>query len=283
MRKTTLTLAFFICCCMNTFSQEVIKLWDKAPLAPDQQEHIAEENRTTDLSVTELHIYKATNNPTGKAVIICPGGGYSRLAMDHEGKQVAEWMTQRGISAFVLTYRMPDKRKYVPLSDAQQAIRYVRDNAEKLGIDKNKIGIVGFSAGGHLASTASTHYAATGTSTRPDFAILFYPVVTMGEGTHGGSKRNLLGEKPSATDIYTFSNENQVTVNTPTTILLLSDDDKSVVPANSINYYKALKNNNIPAAMYIFPEGGHGWGFRQNFKYHNEMSSLLEKWLTDLQ
>ena len=198
------------------------------------------------------------------AVVICPGGGYAGLAIQHEGSEFAKWLNGQGITAFVLKYRMPNKHKEVPLDDAQQAMRYVRKHANEFGIDANKVGIAGFSAGGHLAATTSTHYTTEGTSTKPDFSILFYPVITMEMATHGGSRSNLLGDKPLPEDIQFFSNEKQINANTPPAILLLSDDDKSVSPVNSVFYYEALKKNNIPATMYIFPKGGHGWGIGSN-------------------
>ncbi|GAB6008911.1 alpha/beta hydrolase [Dysgonomonas reticulitermitis] len=272
---------------INMNAQKVVKLWEGNP--PTNNE-ISEPERyerdggwVTNVTVPEISIYlpdEAVN--TGVAVIICPGGGYAGLAIGHEGVQFAEWLNKQGVAGIILKYRMPNKHKEVPLDDARQAMRYVREHAKELGIKENKIGIAGFSAGGHLAATASTHFASTGTSTRPDFSILFYPVVTMGVPTHGGSRSNLLGDKPSAIDIHTFSNEKQVNVNTPPAILLLSDDDGSVQPANSIGYYEALKNNNVPATMYIFPEGGHGWGMRENFKYHAQMLTLLQMWLKDM-
>jgi acetyl esterase/lipase len=195
---------------------------------------------------------------------------------------VAKWLNKEGIAAFILKYRMPNKHKEVPLSDAQQAIRHVRTHAAEYGVNASKIGICGFSAGGHLASTASTHFATSGVSTRPDFSILFYPVVTMAEATHGGSRHNLLGDNPSPTDIYTFSNEKQVNANTPPAILLLSDDDTAVIPQNSLLYYEALKQNGVPAALYIFPTGGHGWGFRESYTYYKQMTELLSAWLKSL-
>ncbi|MDR2949764.1 MAG: alpha/beta hydrolase [Prevotella sp.] len=267
-------------------AQKVVKLWEGNPPTSNEisepEKH--ENGGVRNVSVPDLTIYlpeKSIN--TQMAVLICPGGGYAGLAFQHEGVQFAQWLNKQGIAGIILKYRMPNQHKEVPLDDAQQAVRYIRDHAAELNIDKNKVGIAGFSAGGHLAATTSTHFAKSGTSTRPDFTILFYPVITMEVATHGGSKMNLLGSNPSQTDIYTFSNEKQVNVNTPPTILLLSDDDGSVQPANSIKYYEALKNNNIPATMYIFPEGGHGWGMRENFKYHIEMLSLLEMWLKDIQ
>lgn len=273
---------------VNMDAQKVVKLWEGNPPTnngiTESERYEREGGWVTNVTVPEMTFYLPDkSNNTGLAVIICPGGGYAGLAIGHEGFQFAEWLSKQGIAGIVLKYRLPNKHKDVPLDDAHQAIRYVREHAKELGIKENKIGIAGFSAGGHLAATASTHYAKTGTSTRPDFSILFYPVVTMEVATHGGSKSNLLGDKPSATDIHTFSNEKQVNVNTPPAILLLSDDDKSVQPANSINYYEALKKNNVPATMYIFPEGGHGWGMRDDFKYHTQMLALLHLWLKDMQ
>lgn len=287
LNKISLFCFSFLLFAMNVSAQKVVKLWDGNPPASNEIKEAEVVERDggwiSNVSVPEMYIYlpeKAKN--TGAAVVICPGGGYSGVAIAHEGHDMAKWLNTKGIAGIVLKYRMPNKHKEIPLADAQQAIRYVRDNAKEMGINPNKIGISGFSAGGHLASTASTHYATTGTSTRPDFSILFYPVITMDVSTHGGSKVNLLGDRPSLSDIYTFSNEKQVNSNTPPAILLLSDDDTAVPPANSYQYYDALKKNNVPAAMYIFPEGGHGWGMRENFKYHTQMLTLLEMWLNDI-
>ena len=266
--------------------QKVIKLWEGNPPTSNEiteKESVRDGSFVMNVSIPEIEIFlpeKAIN--TGMAVVVCPGGGYSGLAYDHEGIMVAKWLNEEGIAAFILKYRMPNKHKDVPLSDAQQAIRYVREHASEYGVNVSKIGICGFSAGGHLASTASTHFSTSGTSSRPDFSILFYPVVTMTKLTHGGSRNNLLGENPSEADLYMFSNEKQVNVNTPPAILLLSDDDKVVLPENSLWYYEALKRNNVPATMYIFPTGGHGWGFRESYEYHKQMTELLSAWLKAL-
>ena len=267
-------------------AQKVVKLWEGNPPESNEiteKESMSSSSFVVNVSIPEVEIYlpeKANN--TGKAIVICPGGGYSGLAYDHEGIMAAKWLNKEGIAAFILKYRMPNKHKDVPLSDAQQAIRYVREHAAEYGVNGSKIGICGFSAGGHLASTASTHFTSSGISSRPDFSILFYPVVTMTTLTHGGSRNNLLGENPSESDIYMFSNEKQVNVNTPPAILLLSDDDKVVLPENSLWYYEALKRNNVPATMYIFPTGGHGWGFRDSYEYHKQMTELLSAWLKSL-
>jgi acetyl esterase/lipase len=195
---------------------------------------------------------------------------------------VAQWLNKQGIAGIVLKYRMPNKHKEAPLDDAQQAIRYVRDHAKEWNIRPDKIGIAGSSAGGHLAATASTHFTTEGTSSRPDFSILFYPVITMDITTHAGSRTNLLGDHPSNEDLYVFSNEKQVNNNTPPAILLLSDDDKAVLPENSIRYYQALKANGIKASLYIFPTGGHGWGLREDFAFYPQVTALLAAWLKDI-
>jgi len=285
MKKILFTCCF-ICLLLSTASaQKIVKLWDNTPPTNNEitnPEHIDENYWITNVSSPELIIYLPENNITGKGIVICPGGGYAGLASHHEGTLFAQWLNKQGIAAFILKYRMPNQHKEVPIDDAQQAMRYVREHAKEYQIQPNKIGIAGFSAGGHLASTVSTHFASEGTSTRPDFSVLFYPVITMNKATHGGSRLNLLGDKPASTDIYTFSNEKQVNTNTPPTILLLSDDDKAVVPENSIRYYRALKANDIKATLYIFPEGGHGWGMREDFKYHKLMTELLGAWLKDI-
>lgn len=285
MRKITIALVLSLFLINVIDAQEIIKLWGEGSPMNEEITGRNGESLSSALSasVPELEVYlPEKTTKTGMAVIVCPGGGYSGLAYNHEGIMVAKWLNKEGITAFILKYRMPEKRKDVPLSDAQQAIRYVREHAAEYGINTSNIGICGFSAGGHLASTASTHFASSGISTRPDFSILFYPVITMTELTHAGSRNNLLGENPSNTDVYVFSNERQVNVNTPPAILFLSDDDKVVLPENSIWYYDALKRNDIPAAMYIFPSGGHGWGFRESYKYHQQMTDLLSTWLKSL-
>lgn len=268
-------------------AQTTIKLWDGNPPTSNDiiEQETNEDGRISNVTKPEMILYSPTKETNRKiAVIICPGGGYARLAMNHEGHQFAQWLQSQGITAIILKYRMPNMHKEVPLEDLQQAISYVRSNAVEWDlVDENmntKVGVAGFSAGGHLAATASTHFSSN--ELRPDFSILFYPVITMGQYTHEGSKLNLLGNNPSANDLLAFSNETRVNEQTPPTILLLSDDDTAVPSMNSVMYYKSLKEHNVPATMYIFPEGGHGWGMRDNFKYHDEMLSLLKSWLDKL-
>lgn len=218
---------------------------------------------------------------TGRAVVCCPGGGYSHLATGHEGYEWAPFFRERGIALIVLKYRMPHGFTDVPISDAREALRVVRENAEKWNINPNKVGIMGSSAGGHLATTIATHSDA---ATMPNFQILFYPVVTFDyKYTHKGSRHNLIGEKAAPDVVNLYSNEKQVSSVTPPAILLLSDDDNVVPSQNSVNYYLALKENGVKASMYIYPSGGHGWGIRDNFKYHNEMLNDLSAWLETIE
>ncbi len=205
----------------------------------------------------------------GAAIVICPGGGYSQVVVGPEGHGIARWLNRHGITGVVLDYRLPAGRSFVPLLDAQRALRTVRANAAKWKIEPARIGVMGFSAGGHLASTAGTHFddgAPTAAdpvdrvSCRPDFVILVYPVVTMGDGgkTHGGSRKNLLGKNPSPELVKLFSNESQVTARTPPTFLAHARDDKPVPPENSRAFFEALRAQKIPAEFLELPSGGHG-------------------------
>ncbi len=199
--------------------------------------------------------------------MICPGGGYGGLVTGAEGHGIAAWLNSHSITGVVLEYRLPAGRHQVPLLDAQRAIRTVRANAKDWEIDPARIGIIGFSAGGHLASTAATHFddgdskatdSVDRVSCRPDFAILIYPVITMDATTHQGSRTNLLGKDPSPKLIELFSNEKQVTAKTPPTFLAHAKDDKAVVPANSQMFYDALQNHKVPSKYLELASGGHG-------------------------
>lgn len=226
----------------------------------------------------KIFVYLPQGTTATAAVIICPGGGYSGLAMSYEGHEVAQWLNTQGVAAIVLKYRMPNGHHQVPLSDAQQALRIVRENASKWNINKNKVGISGFSAGGHLASTVATHF--TDSLTRPDFAVLFYPVISSDTTiSHRGSFNNLLGKNASKELYQLYSNELQVTPRTPPTLLFHSDDDKAVPVQNSIEFYLALKRNKVQSSMYIFPVGGHGWGIKEKYTYFNQWKELMILWL----
>jgi len=207
---------------------------------------------------------------TGAAVVVCPGGGYGNLAMDHEGLQVAQWLNREGVSAFILTYRVAPYRHPIPLHDAQRAIRTVRTRAAEWRVDPARIGILGFSAGGHLASTAGTHFdpgdpqapdAVGRASCRPDFMVLVYPVITLRPPyAHMGSRRNLLGADPDPGLVALLSNDEQVTADTPPTFLVHSHEDAGVVPENSVQFYLALSKAKVPAEMHLYGAGPHGFG-----------------------
>ena len=214
-----------------------------------------------------ITVHPASDKPNGAAMVICPGGGYGGLVVGPEGHGIARWLNQHGIAGIVLEYRLPKGRPWVPLADAQRAIRTARFNAKSWGIDPNRIGIIGFSAGGHLASTAGTHFDGGDPqaadpigrmSCRPDFAVLIYPVITMGEKTHAGSRTNLLGRDPTREMMDLFSNEKQVTAKTPPMFLAHAKNDTTVSPANSRQMYASLKAHKVAAEYLELPSGGHG-------------------------
>lgn len=286
---------------INGFSQEsaAFPLWNQIPGAikndiyKEEPRLDAQGIRTGIRKVTEptLMPFLVENN-LGKnaAVIICPGGGYSVLSIDKEGINVAKWFNSIGISAFVLKYRLPSDdimtdKTVGPLQDAQEAIRTLRRNAVKWNLDTAKIGIIGFSAGGHLASTVSTHYldkiydSKDDISARPDFSMLIYPVISMENGiTHNGSKESLLGKTASAELIAKYSNEKEVNENTPPTFLVHATDDHAVPVENSINYYLALKKNKVAAEMHLYQNGGHGFGLGTKGT-HTDWPTACKKWL----
>jgi acetyl esterase/lipase len=227
---------------------------------------------------------------SGAAVVICPGGGYGFLAVDHEGKQIAEWLNQRGIAAFMLKYRIaPRYRHPAPLQDAQRALRTVRARAKEWNVDPKRIGIWGFSAGGHLASTAGTHFddgnadakdPIERASCRPDFLILCYPVITLETPyAHMGSRDNLLGKNPDAKLVQSLCNEKQVTAKTPPTFLFHTNADAGVVPENSVLFYLALRKAKVPAELHIYEKGPHGVGLAQKDPVLKSWPDRLESWL----
>ena len=285
---------------LSVFPQKKeISLWDKVPDAIESKEYT--ENIVTNKDGIAVDVRKVTaptltayfadaEKSNGTSVIICPGGAYGMLAIDKEGYKVAEWFNSLGIHAFVLKYRLPSdlimKNKTVaPLQDAQEAVRLVRRNAVKWKLNPNKIGIMGFSAGGHLAATLSTHYndkvytPSDTTSAKPNFSILIYPVISMLEGvTHQGSKDNLLGKNADNETVGKYSNEKQITADTPKAFLVHATDDKAVPVENSINYYLGLKKEKVPAEMHLYENGGHGFGL--GVKGTNaSWPKTCEKWL----
>ena len=250
----------------------------------------------TDVPVITPYI-PAPETATGAAVVVCPGGGYGHLAMDHEGEQIGQWLKRIGVAAFVLRYRLPANgyRHPIPLMDAQRAIRMVRFNASLWNVKPDKIGIMGFSAGGHLASSAGTHFSVPvaldgyeadevdAADCRPDFMVLIYPVISMQEEiTHMGSRNNLLGKNPSTELVDLMSNEKQVTAKTPPTFLVHASDDKAVLPENSIRFYQALLKADVPAEMHMYLKGGHGFGMRPNARRASEWPGLCEGWMRQM-
>ena len=225
---------------------------------------------------------------TGDAVIICPGGGYAVLAASHEGSDVAERLNEAGIAAFVLKYRLPNDETMVdktigPLQDAQRAIQLVRENAGEWGINPERVGIMGFSAGGHLASTASTHFDQAyidnpaGTSLRPDFSLLGYPVISFLDSVgHMGSRNNLVGMTPGENQILRFSNDQRVNRSTPPAFLVHAEDDGAVPVANSLLYAEALRRNGIPVEVFLYEKGGHGFGMNNPTSEEKWMERCIE-------
>ncbi len=241
-----------------------------------------------------LTIYlPAKDKATGTAVVICPGGAYGGLAMGHEGHQVAQWLNSFGVAGFILTYRHHNSGAGygypAPLQDAQRAIRTVRSQAARWGIKPDRIGILGFSAGGHLASTAETHFndqvydardEIESASARPDFAVLVYPVVSMAEPyTHRGSVQNLLGRNPSQEMLDKMSGEKNVTAQTPPTFLVATWEDTAVPAENSIYFYLALRKAKVPAEMHVFLKGPHGFGLGASIPGTNAWPGLCAKWM----
>ncbi len=297
-------LIIFIASIMFYFSTvtaqtNVIKLWrNKVPnskINPSYKVIIdSSQGWTWEKNIADptIDFYPAPKEKTnGTAVIICPGGGYSLEAIKHEGSQVAQWLNTLGVTAFVLKYRLPDTAIMInktigPLQDAQRAIRIVRRHAKQWNINPNRIGIMGFSAGGHLASTLSTHYNQNvytpedTTSARPDFSILIYPVISMNSAiTHIGSRINLLGKNPSPELVKLYSNELQVNKYTPPAFLVQSINDDVVPVQNSIDYMQALKKYKIPCELHLYERGGHGYGLGRNNDTESSWPEACARWL----
>lgn len=279
MNKFLLSLITLCAIMENNMAQTVMPLYPgsipNSKPSPDQEkvEYGDGIERISKISRPTLTAFlPPKDKATGAAVVICPGGGYSIVAAGHEGSDVAKVFNSMGVAAFVLKYRIPDDstmedRSIGPLQDAQQAIKTVRDHAAKWNLDPHRIGIMGFSAGGHLAATAGTHYGhalipnESGTSLRPDFLMLIYPVISLVEGVgHSGSREQLLGRSPSPDQVNSYSNELQVTDSTPPAFLVHASDDPGVNPKNSLLFYEALLAHHVPAEMHLYQNGGHGFG-----------------------
>lgn len=297
----TVQLVFIIVC---SYSQNfTLRLWP-VEIPNYKETGSAEKWDTSDIiSVTNVQqpgiaVYlPAKRHATGQAVVICPGGGYWALAYDWEGIDVAKWLNSKGIAGIVLKYRLPTSEGQIiphesPLMDARQAIRLVRYHASEWNINPDQIGIMGFSAGGHLASTLGTHFDYGNSyandlveriSCRPDFMILMYPVITMTKPfMHKGSRNALIGENPEPALTQNYSNELQVSEDTPPTFLVHAADDKVVPVENSLVFYQALVENNVPAEMHIYPSGGHGFSLAINKGHLSQWTDLCFTWIKSL-
>lgn len=304
MIRMTLLLITTLMTTNTSIGQDtIVPLWpkDKIPnrIASDEREEHEQNGilRISKVQEPTLEVYLPTkSNANGKAMLIFPGGGYGILAYDWEGTDIAKFLNGKGIAGIVVKYRLPSNRSQtekhrVPLIDAQRAIRLVRSRAAEWNIAKERIGIIGFSAGGHLASTLGTHFddtvytpldAVDSESARPDFMALGYPVISFGAMTHGGSKRNLLGEDPDSELVDYFSNEKQVTEATPPTFLFHATDDAGVPVENSLLFYSALKEKGVSATMHIYPKGGHGFSLALEDPHLRGWTERMYEWIMSL-
>lgn len=282
-----------LCLSLSGFCQSFkLPLWEKD--IPNQKKNDQkEEIESADIVLIskvqhpEIEVFlPSERHATGQAVLICPGGSYITLAYDWEGTNIAKWLNAQGIAGIVLKYRLPDSLSSLiphktPLIDAEKAMKIIRSNASTWHIDPKKVGVMGFSAGGHLASTLGTHFSDT--LSRPDFMVLMYPVITMKEKvTHMWSRRFLIGYHPTKELVDRYSNELQVSTHTPPTFLVHSADDDGVPVQNSLLFFEALQARQIPAEMHIFPFGGHGYSLGIGKPSINQWPTLLKSWLQHL-
>lgn len=303
MKRIGILLTLLVFGNISLAQNHLMPLWEGTPPLQkemDLKEEAIQEGilRISNVQTPTIEVYLPNKQiATGKAVLIFPGGGYGILAYDWEGTDFAKWLNSQGIAGIVVKYRLPISKsltnpKEVPLLDAQRALRLVRHQAEEWNIDPNQIGIMGFSAGGHLASTLSTQFDHSidremdeidQLSARPDFSILVYPVITFNDRfTHGGSKRNLLGENPDPDLVTRFSNELNVDENTPPTFLIHAQDDQAVPLENSTLYYQALHASGVEASLHIYPKGGHGFAFGMGRGAVANWREVLLDWINNL-
>jgi acetyl esterase/lipase len=304
MKKVFSLLLFMVLQQIVQAQDVTLPLWPPGAV-PNYQKTTEIEKRDTGknisislVQVPDIAVYLPTKQiATGQAVVICPGGGYVHLSYSFEGKDPAYWLASKGIAAIVLKYRLPNSKSNVtpylsPLMDAERAIRIVRANAARWNINKDSIGIMGFSAGGHLASTIATHFDAGNKqstdsveqqSSRPDFAVLVYPVISMRKNiTHAGSRNALLGEHPDSSLVELYSNELQVNKNTPPAFLVHAMDDKAVPVENSLLFFQSMKDNGVSGELHVFPKGGHGFGLGLGKGAVEQWPNLCINWLRSL-
>ena len=296
MKKTIFIVLIFL---INQISaQEKILFWPKGEMPNSKGLKIENKDSNPEISTQEAELFAflpPKPERSQRSVIIIPGGGYSKLTYNEGAFQIAKWMNTLGISAFVLYYRLPTspdliQREIAPLQDAQAAIKYIRKNASQWGISPDQVGVVGTSAGGHLAtsvSNISTDYTGlkgewASISTIPDFAVLFCPVIDFGEFAHAGSRKSLLGENAFPEKITEFSMQNRVTEKTPPTVLFHNQDDTAVPAMNSILYFKAMTKNKVKGALFIFPKGGHKFSITNKSELSENWKKLCSDWLKSL-
>jgi acetyl esterase/lipase len=303
--KHYLTLATILFSChMVTAQESTLPLYPEGKVPNYQNTGEKEKRETTDIlrislvQTPDIAVYlPAKRNATGQAVVICPGGGYGILAYEWEGTEVAKWLNAKGIAALVLKYRLPNSKSNItphlsPLMDAKRAVRLVRANADKWNIKKDRIGIMGFSAGGHLASTLLTQFdegdktskdSVERQSSRPDFGVLVYPVISMSKPVmHQGSRNNLIGKNPDAETAAKYSGELQVKKNTPPTFLVHAMDDKGVPVENSLLFFGAMKDAGVTGELHVYPKGGHGFGLGVGQGTVENWTTLCIDWLRSL-
>ncbi len=304
MRKVVFTLTLFFIHTSMMSQDTIMPLWPKGKIPnhiqSDEQEVHSIEGilRISKVQVPTIEVYlPSKSNANGQAMLIFPGGGYGILAYDWEGTDIAKFLNGKGIAGIVVKYRLPSavsqtEQYNVPLIDAQRALRLVRAKAAEFNIVPNKIGILGFSAGGHLASTLGTQFNAKvydpvdeidRLSPRPDFMALGYPVITFGGSTHVGSRTNLLGENPDPKMVEYFSNEKQVTAETPPTFLVHATDDGGVPVENSLLFFQALKDKGVSATLHVYPKGGHGFSLALHDKHLRGWTERMFEWMESLE
>lgn len=298
MKKSYLSLVLiFLVTCLTSAQDLVMPVWlDEVPYSKPSDikeltDTINDIVRTRNVKNATLSFYFPEENLNGTSVLICPGGGYSILARGHEGEDIAKWLNSFGVTGIVLKYRLPDttyvtNRQLVPVTDALEAMRILRLRTRRLGLTPWKIGIMGFSAGGHLASTVLTHYNKEtitnfpDVNARPDFGILIYPVISMNdEITHQGSRNNLIGTEPTESTIKDFSGEENVDKQTPPVFIVHAGDDQAVDVSNSIHFFEALNEKGVQAELHIYPYGGHGFGLAKDKPGVSQWPDQCMKWL----
>ncbi len=292
-------LILLVFCFSTMQSQEFIPLWPKGKIPNSKGmklEHIEERERITQVAQPGMYaFFTSKEENTGSAVLICPPGGYAKLTYNIAGFQFAKWLNTLGINAFVLIHRLPTspdlvEREKGPIQDAQRAMKIIRSNAAKWEINSSKIGVMGASAGGHLATTLGTHsedYSSIKDnldqfSFQANFMVLISPVITMGKFAHQGSLNNFLGKNPTQNHIDSFSNENRVSITTPPAFIVLAQNDPVVNPINGMLFYQAMTEKNISGSLHIFPEGGHSIALMNSPKSINLWTQLCQEWLYDL-